>query len=171
MTWNWTNESWTNLKQALKLFIKQHEFGLNMKDKWVDSSEVKRRLEELDSDMSNGIKNVGDRAALIKLLRNMMHNTFEIYLIFTTTKFHWVSRIHFEKEYVNIEHVMAGILEKIEQLWDIRQTLDITQLKADFAQEYTLWDPPDQSTLTPNEPGQTVQACLNSLSNIYKYNT
>ncbi len=171
MLMNWTNESWTNLKQALKLFAKQKKFNLDMKDKWVDSSELKRRLEELDGAMSNGIKNVGDRAALIKLLRNMMHNTFEIYQIFTTTKIHWETRILFETEYVNIEDVMAGILEKIEQLWDIRQTLDLAQLKADFAQEYTGWEPQNQSTLTPSEPGQKLQSYLNSLSNIYKYNT
>jgi hypothetical protein len=171
MEWNWTSTSWTILKQVLKEYVKHNRYVLDRKDKWVDRTDLKRRFVELESDMAGGVQDVSDRGALIILLRRMMHNSYELHKIFQTLV-ETENRFWFEmKEIFNIIPIMAGILEKIEQLWDIRQTLDITQLKADFAQEYTGWDPQNQSTLTPSEPGQKVQSYLNSLSNIYKYNT
>jgi hypothetical protein len=171
MAWNWTSTSWTILKQVLKEYVKQNKWALDRVDKKVDRRDLKRRIETLESDMTEGMQNVSDRNALITLLRNMMHNSFEAYEVFKTMPGDETSFWFEMKEIFDIKTVMAGILEKIEQLWDTRQTLDLAQLKADFAQEYTGWDPQNQSILTPNEPGQTVQACLNSLLNIYKYNT
>ena len=120
--------SWRTLKLQLK--------GYCAADRSL-AVDVTERMAELERDMSEKIHYVWSPMDLKLWLLRMMHNSLQVHGCFASVAKRQRTFLYDTRE-VDIQDVVGVIADKIQELYEIRDTIDLPRLKRELDEEGTL---------------------------------